>query len=163
MKYKPIQHDPTRGSKKRRFFRFDSLDAALDVTKQFTTFSTPVAGIVTQFDGVSHGRLMELEVVVFAFTKQGAPQSDTGKSELAAAEAKAMGAEICNDLWVWLMEQKRLTPKNPQEELYWLHGMDLDNVAIMTYPVFLNGWWATSLELKVEVPRQTCVDKGKYL
>lgn len=161
--YKPIQHDPTKGSKARRFFRFDSLEKALGVTSQFTTFKTPVVGVVTQFDGVSHGKLMELEVIVFVFTKQLVPRSDAAVAELAASDAKYFGADICNDLWVWLCEQKKQSDSGRSSEDRWLTGLDTDNVAIMSYPVMLNDWWATSLELKVQVPRQKCVDKGKYI
>jgi len=161
--YKPIMHCPLKGAKARRFFRFDSIETAQDITKQFTTFRTPVVGIVTQFDGVSHGSLMELEVIVFVFTKQLAPRSDTSGAEIAAADAKYFGAEIMNDLWIWLCDQKRRAPKDPKHHLHWLNGLDTDNIAIMSYPVMLNDWWPTTLELKVKVPRQTCVDESKYV
>ena len=161
--YKPILHDPKKGSKQRRFFRFDSLDKAIDVTSSFTGFKTPVCGVVTQFDGMSRGKLMELEVIVFIFTKQAAPRSNASDAELTAADAKYLGADIANDLWVWLREQKRLHGTSPKDEMYWLNGMDLDNIAIMSYPVMLNDWWPTTLEIKLNVPRQTCVDESKYL
>lgn len=160
--YKPISHDPTRGSKQRRFFRFDSLEKAIDVTSSFAGVKTPVAGIVTQFDGVSHGKLMELEVVVFVFTKQVAPRSNATDAELSAVDAKYWGADIANDLWVWLREQKRQHGSDPKDELYWLNGLDLDNIGIMSYPVMLNDWWPTTLEMKVQVPRKTCSDTSKY-
>lgn len=160
--YKPISHDPTRGSKQRRFFRFDSLDKAIDVTSQFTTFKTPVCGIVTQFDGLSRGKLMEMEIAIFIYTKQLSPRSDAQGAELAAADAKMLGADICNDLWIWLSEQKKANERNPKSELYWLRGLDIDNVNIMSFPVMLNDWWPTTLELKCQVPRQTCIDASKY-
>ena len=160
--YKPISHDPTRGSRNKRFFRFDNLDKAIDVTSQFTTFKTPVCGIVTQFDGMSRGKLMEMEVVVFVFVKQSVPRSDIQGAELAAVDAKMIGADICNDLWIWLSEQKKKAGNDPKGEYYWLNGLDLDSIAIMSYPVMLNDWWPTTLEMKVKVPRRTCSDSSKY-
>lgn len=160
--YKPISHDPMRGSKQKRFFRFDSLEKAIDVTSQFNSFKTPASGIVTQFDGMSKGKLMEMEVVVFVYVKQSVPRSDAQGAERAAVDAKMMGADICNDLWIWLSEKKKEAGNNPKGEYYWMNGLDLDSIAIMSYPVMLNDWWPTTLELKVKVPRQTCSDSSKY-
>ncbi|MBR1377963.1 MAG: hypothetical protein IJ557_02410 [Bacteroidaceae bacterium] len=161
--YRPIAHIPQKGSKQRRFFRFDSLDKAIDMTSQFAAMKGPVAGIVTQFDGMSRGNLIELEVVVFIFTKQSTPRSDAQGAELAAVDAKMEGADICNDLWIWLSEKKREVGNNTKHENYWLRGLDLDSIAIMSYPVMLNDWWPTSLEIKVKIPRQTCSDASKYI
>ena len=160
--YKPISHDPCKGSKQRRFFRFDSLEKALDITSQFTGFKSPVSGIVTQFDGVSRGKLMELEVIVFVFTKQLSPRSDANGAEIAATDAKWYGAEMCNDLWIWLTEKKKSVANDTKNELYWLTGLDTDSVKILSYPVMLNDWWPTMLEVKVKVPRQLCSDESKY-
>jgi hypothetical protein len=161
--YKPIQHDPRKGAKARRFFRFNSLPESQDIGTKFNTAKTPLCGIVTQFDGVSRGKLLELTVVVYVFTKQLAPVSSTSDNEISAADAKIYGAEIINDLWVWLREQKRTHGTNPKDELYWLAGMDLDNIEICSEDRHYNGWWPTFICLKCQVPRQTCSEATKYL
>lgn len=160
--YKDISHDSAMGSKKKRFYRFDSLEQAIDITSQFTTFKTPVCGIVTQFDGVSAGRLMELEVIIFAFTKQAVPRSDIKSAELAAVAAKNYGADILNDLWIWLSDQKKEVGTSTTHPNAWLRGLDTDNVSIVSYPVMLNDWWPTMMEMKCSVTRQTCSDVTKY-
>jgi len=160
--YKPIQHDPTKGSKQKRFFRFNSLPEAQDIGNKFATATTPLAGVVTQFDGVSSGKLLRLTIVIYIFTKQSAQVSNSSDNEVSAADAKVYGAEICNDLWIWLSEKKKEN-SNPKDELYWLKGLDLDNIQICNEDRHYNGWWPTFLALKMDVPRQTCSDESKYV
>lgn len=161
--YEPIQHDPTRGSKKKRFFRFNSLPESQDIGTKFNTATTPLAGIVTQFDASSSGKFLTLIVVVYIFTKQSAPVSNTADNETAAADAKTYGAEICNDLWIWLREKKDKASSSPKSEDYWMKGMNLDSIQICNEDRHFNGWWPTFLALKVDIPRQTCSNPNKYI
>jgi hypothetical protein len=161
--YKPIQHDPAKGSKQKRFFRFNSLPESQDIGNRFNTATTPLSGVVTQFDSVSVGRFLQLTVVVYVFTKQQAQVSNSSDNELAAADAKIYGAEILNDLWIWLQERKKEVSPSPQNDNYWLRGMDLDNIQICSEDRHYNGWWPTFLMLKVSIPRQTCSDVTKYI
>lgn len=160
--YKPISHDPTRGSKQKRFYRFNSLPESQDIGTRFNTATTPLAGIVTQFDGVSTGKFLQLAVVAYIFVKQSAPVSNTADNELSAAEAKIYGAEICNDLWIWLQEKKRKANPSPKGEDYWLKGMNLDQIQIGNEDRHYNGWWPAFLMFKIDIPRETCIDKDKY-
>ena len=161
--YKPICHDPAKGSRQKRFFRFNSLPENQDVGTKFNTSTTPLAGVVTQFDGVSSGKLLQLSVVAYIFTKQSAPVSNTSADELSAADAKIYGVEICNDLWVWLQEQKKNASSNPKDESHWMKGMNLDSIQIGNEARHYNGWWPTFLMFKVDIPRQTCIESNKYV
>jgi hypothetical protein len=160
--YTAISHNPARGSKQKRFFRFNSLPENQELGTKFNTATTPLAGVVTQFDGVSSGKFLQLTVVVYVFTKQAAAVSNTSDNELTATDAKIYGAEILNDLWTWLGEKKKQASGNPKSEDYWMRGMNLDQIQICSEDRHYNGWWPTFLMLKVDVPRQTCSDKTKY-
>lgn len=160
--YTPIKHDPKKGSKQKRFYRFNSLEETQELLMKLNVQTTPVAGIVTQNDGVSVGKFLRMTVAVYVFTKQKAQVSDTAANEKAAADAKIYGVEILNDLWTWLKYKKDHASKSPKSDEYWMQGMDLDKIQICNEDRQHNGWWPTFLMLKVDIPRQTCVDWSKY-
>ena len=160
--YTDISHDPTKGSKQKRFFRFNSLPESQEIGMKFNAATTPLAGVVTAIESVSTGNLLQLTVVAYVFIKQSAPVSNTSENELSAADAKIYGAEICNDLWIWLQEQKKKASPSPKSEDYWMRGMNLDRIQICNEDRHYNGWWPTFLLFKVDIPRRTCSDPSKY-
>lgn len=160
MDYKPISHDLEAGGKGKRFYRIDAITSLAPFTANLINAKSPSMAYVTQFDSTLGGagnKFLMMEHRVFFFVKQQGVSLQNGVTEeLAAADAKAEGAELAQDLLAYLLHDKKQN-RNPD-----LLGIDLDGAAIFTTPQQFNGWWPTELVFGQMVSRLLCVNKEKY-
>lgn len=156
--YKPISHDPTRGSRDKRFYRMDSITRLEEFLANMAQAKSPSMAVVTQMDGAVEGssnKFMRYTHRIFFMVKQ----TDTNAlrsviDELGAADAKAEGQELAQDLLAWFYEDKN---KNKE-----LAGLDFSTATVFSVPQKFNGWWPTELVIEHVVPRDLCINKEKY-
>lgn len=156
--YKPISHDPTRGSRDKRFYRMDSITRLEEFLANMAQAKSPSMAVVTQMDGAVEGssnKFMRYTHRIFFMVKQ----TDTNAlrsviDELGAADAKAEGQELAQDLLAWFYEDKN---KNKE-----LAGLDFSTATVFSVPQKFNGWWPTELVIEHVVPRDLCINKDKY-
>lgn len=160
VKYKPLSHDPEGGSKGRRFYRLDAITSVAPFLTNAVSAKSPSMAYITQFDATLTGsgeKFMMREHRVFFFVKQSGSVLQNGVNEgVAAAEAKAEGAEMAQDLLAYIYNDWK---KNHNKDL---EGIDFKGAAIFTTPQQFNGWWPTEVTFSQLVPRQLCVNKEKY-
>lgn len=158
--YKPISHDPTRGSRDKRFYRMDSITRLEEFTANLTQAKSPSMAVVTQMDGAVEGssnKFMRYTHRIFFMVKQTDTNALRGViDELGAADAKAEGQELAQDLLAWFYEDK---DKNKNKELA---GLDFSTATVFSVPQKFNGWWPTELVIEHVVPRDLCINKEKY-
>ena len=159
-KYKPISHVPNAGSTEKRFYRIDSITSIPTFAANLVNAKSPSLGYVTQVDATLGGggeKFLMLSHRIFVFVKQQGVSLQNGiTEELAATDAKQMGAEIAQDLLAYIYNDYR---KNGNEDLA---GIDFKGSVIFTTPQKFNGWWPTELTFNQIVPRKLCVDPEKY-
>lgn len=158
-KYKPISHIPNATSKEKRFYRIDSITSIPSFAANLINAKSPSIGYVTQVDATLGGqaeKFLYLTHRVFVFVKQQGHTLQNGiTEELAAAEAKQLGAEIAQDLLAYIYQDKKKGNKD-------LDGIDFKGSVIFTTPQQFNGWWPTELTFNQIVSRNLCVNPEKY-
>lgn len=157
--YKPIQHNPAKGSNNKRFFRMDSILRIEEFAASIAKTKSPCMGVVTQFEATLDGaqaRFIRYTHRIFFFVKQTAPSVSQGIiDELAATEAKAEGQEMAFDLLAYLENDKKTNPD--------LKGLDFDTATVFSVPQKFSGWWPTEFVIEQLVPRNLCVNPEKYV
>lgn len=157
--YKPLLHNPKRGSADKRFFRMDSINRLEDFAVSLTKVKSPAMGVVTQIDASLDGhqaRFLRYTHRAFFFVKQAVPSAGQGiVDELSAAEAKVEGQNLALDLLAYLENDKKTNLR--------LKGLDIDTATIFTVPQKFNGWWPTEFVIEQLVPRTLCVNPEKYI
>lgn len=158
--YKPISHDPTRGSRDKRFYRIDSITRLEDFAVNLSQAKSPSVAVVTQLDGAIDGasnKFMRYTHRLFFIVKQADTNIAKGIiDELSAADAKAEGQELAQDLFAWLYYDKC---KNKNKDLA---ALDFETGAAFTVPQKFNGWWFTEVVIEHVVQRELCVNWEKY-
>lgn len=159
-KYKPISHVPNAGSKEKRFYRIDAITSIPSFAANLVNAKSPSMAYVTQVDGTLGGqseKFIMLSHRVFIFVKQqGANLQNGVTEELAATDAKLLGAEIAQDLLAYIYHDWK---KNGNKDLA---GIDFKGSVIFTTPQQFNGWWPTELTFNEIVSRNLCVNPEKY-
>jgi hypothetical protein len=159
-KYKPISHVPNAGSKEKRFYRVDAITSIPSFAANLVNAKSPSMAYVTQVDGTLGGqseKFIMLSHRVFIFVKQqGANLQNGVTEELAATDAKLLGAEIAQDLLAYIYHDWK---KNGNKDLA---GIDFKGSVIFTTPQQFNGWWPTELTFNEIVSRNLCVNPEKY-
>lgn len=159
-KYKPISHVPNAGSKEKRFYRIDAITSIPSFAANLVNAKSPSMAYVTQVDGTLGGqseKFIMLSHRVFFFVKQqGANLQNGVTEELAATDAKLLGAEIAQDLLAYIYHDWK---KNGNKDLA---GIDFKGSVIFTTPQQFNGWWPTELTFNEIVSRNLCVNPEKY-
>lgn len=160
-RYKPISHDPTRGSRDKRFYRIDSITRVEDFATNLTQAKSPSMAVVTQMDGAFDGasnKFIRYTHRIFFFVKQPAANLSRGViDEVGAADAKAEGQELAQDLMAWLYHDKTVNRNKD------LAGLDFSTATAFTVPQKFNGWWPTEVVIEHLVPRNLCVNEEKYV
>lgn len=158
-KYKPISHIPNAGSKEKRYYRIDAITSIPSFAANLIHAKSPSLAYVTQVDATLGGqgdKFLMITHRVFVLVKQeGATLQNGVTEELAATDAKAMGAEIAQDLLAYIYHDK----KNGNKDL---DGIDFKGSVIFTTPQQFNGWWPTELTFNQIVSRNLCVNPEKY-
>lgn len=161
MMYKPVSHDPTKGAKGKRFYRIDAITSIPSFVANLINAKSPSIGYITQIDATLTGneeKFLVLEHRVFVFVKQAGTTLQNGAvEEVAAAEAKAEGMEVAQDLLAYIKKDKR-NNKNTELE----GQIDYKGASIFTTPQQFNGWWPTELVFSQIIPRKLCIDNEKY-
>jgi hypothetical protein len=159
-KYKPISHVPNAGSKEKRFYRIDAITSIPSFAANLVNAKSPSMAYVTQVDGTLGGqseKFIMLSHRVFIFVKQQGTNLQNGVTEeLAATDAKLLGAEIAQDLLAYIYHDWK---KNGNKDL---SGIDFKGSVIFTTPQQFNGWWPTELTFNEIVSRNLCVNPEKY-
>lgn len=159
-KFKPISHNPERGSKDKAFYRMDSITRLEEFAAGLAHAKSPSMAVVTQIDGemVSNNpKFIRYTHRVFFFVKQaGSILQNSPTDEVAAANAKYEGVELVYKLIAYMFNDKT---KNKNTDL---EGMDFNTASIISVPQKFNGWWPTELVIEHIIPRQLCVSKEDY-
>lgn len=157
--FKPISHDPTPGSREKRFYRMDSVMRMNEFMKDMTMAKSPSMGYATQVDADLEGmsqKFFNYTHRIFFFVKQAPPTTSTNiLDENLAADAKAEGVELAEHLLAWLTEEK----KNLSGDL---RGIEFKGASVMSLPSKYGEWWLTELVIEQLHPRNLCVDKTLY-
>lgn len=159
-KYKLLSHQPEAGSKGKRFYRIDAITSVPSFLANLANAGQVSLAYVTQFDAVLAGqgeKFLMREHRVFVLVKQQGVDVQNGVTEeLAAADAKAVGAEVAQDLLAYIYnDQKRNGNKD-------LEGIDFKGAAIFSTPQMFNGWWPTEVIFSQLMKRNLCVNPEKY-
>lgn len=159
-KYKLLSHHPEAGSKGKRFYRIDAITSVPSFLANLANAGQVSLAYVTQFDAVLAGqgeKFLMREHRVFVLVKQQGVDVQNGVTEeLAAADAKAVGAEVAQDLLAYIYnDQKRNGNKD-------LEGIDFKGAAIFSTPQMFNGWWPTEVTFSQLMKRNLCVNPEKY-
>lgn len=158
--YKPISHDPTRGSRDKRFYRIDSIFKLESFAANISLAKSPSMLVVTQMDGELDGqssKFIRYTHRVFFMVKQVSASGLSGViDEVGAADAKAEGQLLGQDLLAWLMHDYK---ENKNKELA---GLDFSTATIFSVPEKFNDWWGTEVTIEHLVPRNLCVSNEKY-
>lgn len=156
--FKPISHDPEGGADGKRFFRIDSLEALSPLVKSLIKISTPVVAYCTQIEAYSNekgsGTYYATNIFILVpQVKASAPYLEDYQASLAKYEA----VEIAQKLRVWLKERKK------QKDLYpELTGLDLNSVAMASFPVKLGNWWPLHIRMDYLNADYTCIFPEDY-
>ena len=159
-KYKLLSHQPEAGSKGKRFYRIDAITSVPSFLANLANAGQVSLAYVTQFDAVLAGqgeKFLMREHRVFVLVKQQGVDVQNGVTEeLAAADAKAVGAEVAQDLLAYIYnDQKRNGNKD-------LEGIDFKGAAIFSTPQMFNGWGPTEVTFSQLMKRNLCVNPEKY-
>lgn len=158
-KYKPISHVPNAGSKEKRFYRIDAITSIPSFAANLVNAKSPSMAYVTQVDGTLGGQsekfIMLTHRVFILIKQQGAVLQNGVAEDIAATDAKLLGAEIAQDLLAYIYNDK----KNGNKDLA---GIDFKGSVIFTTPQMFNGWWPTELTFNEIVSRNLCVNPEKY-
>lgn len=158
-KYKPISHVPNAGSKEKRFYRISAITSMPDFTAKIVNAKSPSLAYVTMVDGTLGGQsekfIMLTHRVFILIKQQGAVLQNGVAEDIAATDAKLLGAEIAQDLLAYIYNDK----KNGNKDLA---GIDFKGSVIFTTPQMFNGWWPTELTFNEIVSRNLCVNPEKY-
>ena len=98
---------------------------------------------------------MLIHRVFILIKQQGAVLQNGVAEDIAATDAKLLGAEIAQDLLAYIYNDK----KNGNKDLA---GIDFKGSVIFTTPQMFNGWWPTELTFNEIVSRNLCVNPEKY-
>lgn len=157
--FKPINHDPTPGSRDKRFFRMNSYMRMPEFMSNLTTAKSPSMGYATQVDADLEGmsqKFFNYTHRIFFFVKQAPPSLSTNiLDEMLAADAKADGVELAEQLLAWLTEERK-KDGSP------LRGIEFKGASIASLPPQQSEWWVTELVIEQLHPRNLCVDKNLY-
>lgn len=160
-KFKPISHNPERGSKDKRFYRMDSIMRMEEFTANLTRAKSPSMGVVTQMDGSMDERnpkFIRYTHRIFFFVKQaGEVLQNSPTDEVAAANAKYEGNELAQKLIAYLYKDKT---ENKNKDLT---GMDFNTASIISIPQKYNGWWPTEIVIEHVIPRHLCLSGEDYI
>lgn len=160
MIYKPISHNPEKGSEGKRFYRIDDIEHLAPLIANLPSAKSPSLAYVTRFEGDLAGtgnKLMSVDYYIFILVKQQGTNIQNGVvEEVAAMDAKMEGVEIAQDLLAYMQNDYR---KNNNKDI---GGIDMDKVAIFNTPRQLNGWWPTAFCFSKLMSRNLCVNKEKY-
>lgn len=171
--YAPINHQPGRDGKGKRFFRHDSLDERVAFVKTLTTFNETdlIMSCITAYDGELARMSEKAEIPNYVAWRRHVlfwcrqAQATTSKApmdtEEAAANAKSRAVEAALDFVAFITQAKdaRLRPEFRIKEL---EGVDLEEMEIATLPVAFNGWWAAVVNFDHIEPRPLCLVDCKY-
>lgn len=160
MKYKLLSHKPEVGSKGKRFYRIDAITSVPSFLANLVNAGQVSLAYVTQYDAVLAGqseKFLMREHRVFVLVKQQGVDVQNGVTEeMAATDAKTVGAEVAQDLLAYIYNDWK---KNKNKEL---EGIDFKGAAIFSTPQMFNGWWPTEVTFSQLVPRNLCVNPEKY-
>lgn len=160
-KFKPISHNPERGSRNKAFYRMDSITRLEEFATGLTHAKSPSMAVVTQIDGemVSNNpKFMRYTHRIFFFVKQaGSVLQNSPIDEVAAANAKYEGVELVQKLIAYIYNDKTKNKNND------LDGIDFNTATIISVPQKFNGWWPTELVIEHVIPRQLCVNNEDYI
>lgn len=173
-KFRPIQHDPKPGSKRKKFFRHDTYTNMEEFAKLLSTVKDTAMSVCTQFDGElgmpGYGPqpadpkfIRYTQRIYFWCQQQQGRYRDEVDGELEATEAKVRTQEFAQKFIAWLEAERKREEKElpPSEQL--MKGMKIGSVAIFTHPKKYNGWWTTELVMEQFVPRELCVNPEDYV
>lgn len=170
--YRPISHNPGKGSKAKAFYRIDTINTQNEFVRNVNTAASPAVAYSSLVDAELHGSLKTIYYrhTLYFLAKQ--PQVSLAKSAKQdddnAAALKVEMDEWVNDLLTWLSSVRRsgqcpVTQKRFGEvDLMALRGLDLDNASWATIPMMYNGWWVLGLQLNQVSPRSLCVVNERY-
>lgn len=158
--YKPMLHDPCRGSKNKRMYRIDSINRLEEFAANLTAAKSPSVAVVTQIDGESDGpsnKSFRYTHRAFFFVKQttGSLKNVT-IDEVGAADAKAEGVEIVQDFLAYMYDDL----KNGNKDL---RGIRWETATVFSMPQKFSGWWPTELVIEHIVQRNICIKKDLYI
>lgn len=170
--YRPLSHNPEKGSKAKSFYRIDTINTQNEFVRNVNTATSPALAYSSLIDAELHDSLKTVHYrhTLYFLAKQ--PQVSLAKSAKQdddnAAALKVEMDEWVNDLLVWLFSVRRMgkcpiTGKVFSDvDLQALRGLDLDNASWATIPMMYNGWWVLGLELNQVSPRKQCIENERY-
>lgn len=159
IKYKPISHDPSRNSKKKAFYRIDSIDSTLEFSTNISIAKSPACAVSTEIEGrmnTSNNKQVIYTYRIFFMTRQaGTSTTQKAVDGISEMECKVNNDDMVQDFLAYISDDKK--NGNPD-----LRGLDIDNAEWYTAPQKYNNWWFTVLVISNIVPRYLCVNKEKY-
>ena len=158
--YKPVSHQIGGTGKVKRFYRVDSITSIAPFLTNLIHASSPSVGYITQIDASLCGasnKLLRLDHRVFFFVKQAGGRLQNGiTEEIAAMDAKLLGAEMAQDLLAYIRHDQKVNGNKD------LAGIELDGATFFTTPQQFNGWWPTECVFQQVVSRDLCKVQEKY-
>lgn len=173
-KFRPILHDPTPGSRRKKFFRHDTYTNMEEFAKCLSDVTDTAMSVCTQFDGEfgtpgfgpqptipKHIRYTQ-RIYFWAQQRQGRYRDEVD-GELEATEAKVLTQMFAQKFVAWLEKERKREELilKPSEQM--LKGIQFGTIAIFTHPKKYNGWWTTELVMEQFVPRELCVNEEDYV
>lgn len=173
-KFKAIQHDPTPGSKRKRFFRHDTYTNIEEFAKALSDVKDAAMSVCTQFDGElgvpSYGVqspdpkfIRYTQRIYFWRQQEQGRYRNEVDGELEAVEAKVLTQEYAQKFLAWLDAKRKREERELKPSEQMLKGIRIDSVAIFTHPKKYNGWWTTEMVMEQFVPRELCVNPEDYV
>lgn len=170
--YRPISHNPAKGSKQKAFYRIDTINTQNEFVRNVNTAASPALAYSSLIDAELRGsqKGVHYRHTMYFLAKQ--PQVSLAKSAKQdddnASALKFEMDEWVNDLITWLSVVRRtgLCPITQQRfsdvDIQALRGLDIDNASWATVPMMYNGWWVLGLEIDQYAPRSLCVVEERY-
>lgn len=172
-KFRLLQHDPTPGSKNKKFFRHDTYTRMEEFAQLLNQTKDTAMSVCTQFDGEfgtpGYGSeptdpkfIRYTQRLYFWAQQRQGRLANTVDGELEAVDAKELTQVMAQKFVAWLEGMKKAEEKrDPRTAM--LKGVRFGTMAIFTHPKKYNGWWATELVFEQFVPRELCVNEEDYV
>lgn len=172
--FRPIQHDPTPGSRNKKFFRHDTYTQMEEFAKLLATTKDTAMSVCTQFDG-EFGTpgigpqptipkfIRYTQRIYFWVQQRQGRYANEVDGELEATEAKVQTQEFAQKFVAWLEHERKREEQTLPPSQQMMKGMQIGSIAIFTHPKKYNGWWTTELVMEQFVPRELCVNPDDYI